>query len=282
MDQSDQYRHQSDCFSIGGIQMHYLTMGNGPRLVLAFHGYGQNAALFHFLQPAECTLLSFDLPYQGKTIMQEAEVLSKENLKELVAQVMTKYKVSKVSLLGFSLGARICLCLVELMPQNIRNVVLVAPDGLSPNYFYRFLTSSALGRFLFRAFVQYGQHLMGVFSFFQRLGVIDRSLYKFALPYIRTKESRQLLYRIWLSTRHLIVPASILYRMMKANNIHVHLIMGHHDRVIPVQQAKKFKGKNPLVHLHIFERGHNLLDFEEVRGAVHAWLLRVPSASQQL
>lgn len=264
----------SENINVGGQLLHYLKIGAGPKLVLAFHGYANNASMFYFLEHPDYTVLSFDLPFQGKSEAVPGLIISKEHLQQLVKELMLIYNVPKIGLVGFSLGARVCLCMAEQMPEHIRNIVLVAPDGTRPNYFYQFLTDTAIGRFSFRGFVRFGTLYIQLFSLLQKLGLISRSLFTFAMQYIRTPESRQLLYNIWLSTSKLIPHLYKTKQNIKAKRIPVHLLMGQQDKVIPLQNALNFKGHSADIVIHVFDRGHNLLDFEEVRGTLAAWLFR--------
>lgn len=264
----------SEKIKVGGQMLHYLKIGAGPKLVLAFHGYANNASMFYFLEHSDYTVLSFDLPFQGKSESMPGAIISKDNLKQLATELMSAYNVPKIGLVGFSLGARVCLCLAEQMPEHIRNIVLVAPDGTRHNYFYQFLTATALGRFAFRGFVRFGALYIQLFSFLQKLGLLSRSLFTFAMQYIRRPESRQLLYNIWMSTSKLIPDLHKAKHNIKANRIPVHLLMGQQDKVIPLQNAHNFKGHSADIVIHVFDRGHNLLDFEEVRGTLAAWLFR--------
>ena len=270
----------SEKINVGGQQLHYLKIGTGPKLVLAFHGYANDASMFYFLEHPDYTVLSFDLPFQGKSEALPGAVLSKDNLQELAKELMSAYNVQKIGLVGFSLGARPCLCMAEQLPEYIRNIVLVAPDGTRHNYFYQFLTATAFGRFSFRGFVRFGAFYIQLFSLLQKVGLLSRSMFKFAMQYIRTAESRQLLYNIWLSTSKLIPNLHKIKHNIKAKHIPVHLLMGQQDKVIPLKNAQNFKGHSADIFIHVFERGHNLLDFEEVRGTVAAWLFRTNQATK--
>lgn len=276
MDNPQQYEYKTDSgtVNVGGQVLHFLKIGSGAKLVLAFHGYANDASLFKFLEHPDYTVLSFDLPFQGKSTGVEGHFLNKAMLKNMVLSLMGQYDVQKIGLVGFSLGARVCLCIAEEIPQQLRNMVLIAPDGIRPNYFYRLLTGTSAGRFSFRGFVRFGAHYIRLFSFLNQANIVGRPMYKFAMQYIRSKDSRQMLYNIWMSTSKLIPDLADIRRQIKIYRIPVHLLMGQQDQVIPAKNGIRFKGHNPNIVLHVFERGHNMLDFEEVRGTVSAWLFR--------
>ena len=87
--------------------LHYQRWGSGGRVLLAFHGYGNTAALFssfgtHLGQ--EFTILSFDLPHHGKSQWPPDNLVHKADLQKLVSAVRHTYGVNKVSLAGYSMG----------------------------------------------------------------------------------------------------------------------------------------------------------------------------------
>lgn len=195
---------------------------------------------------------------------------------------MKVYEVEKIGLLGFSLGARICLCIAAEMGSQIRNIVLVAPDGIQHNYFYRMLTGTGFGRFLFKGFVTCGKGYLKLFSLLNKSRLLNNYKYKFALQYIRTPESRNRLLDIWMNTSKLIPDLKKVKHLVDTKKIPVHILMGQQDKVIPLKNAHQFKGRNTNIQLHVFERGHNLLEFEEVKGTVATWLFRTNKSSQSL
>lgn len=272
------FHSDHSCFSctihVGGHELHYLKIGLGSKLVLAFHGYGNDAGMFQFLHHPDYTVLSFDLPFQGKSPGFEGAILQKQDLQELISLFMEEYGVSKIGLVGFSLGARACLCITEQMPQQVRNLVLIAPDGIRHNYFYQFLTGTIIGKFLFKSFVRFGAAFLSFFSALKSLRLLSPFKYKFMMFYIRTAEARQRLLDIWISTSKLIPSLQKIKMSINKKQIPVHILMGQHDQVIPLRNAKHFKGHSTNIHIHVFERGHNLMEFEEVKGTVAAWIFR--------
>src|ERR1035437_4038700 len=53
---------------------HFHQFGNGAKLLLCFHGYGEMAGSFLFLEKSlgkEYTMIAIDFPFHGKTNWQE-------------------------------------------------------------------------------------------------------------------------------------------------------------------------------------------------------------------
>ena len=73
----------------GDQNLHYLQYGNGPRLLLAFHGYGHDATSFEVLIPflqERYTILCIDLPHHGQTDWASGKTLSITALAALTAE----------------------------------------------------------------------------------------------------------------------------------------------------------------------------------------------------
>lgn len=262
----------SATIALGSQWIHYHIIGSGKQLVCAFHGYANTAALFDFVAQEDCTILSFDLPYQGSSLWPANQFIQPDDLAQMLVTLMSQFKVSHCTLLGFSMGARYCLTLLTLMPNAIDRLVLIAPDGLRPNYFYRFLTSTIIGHFLFKHFARHGTVYLRLFAQLEKLSFIPRDKYLFALQYIRKDAARNLLYQVWMSTR-LLLPN---LRRIKAKinpAMPIHLFMGRYDNIIPLASGLRLQRKIPSIKLHIVDKGHNLLDDLTVQQTVRACLL---------
>jgi pimeloyl-ACP methyl ester carboxylesterase len=258
-------RTLSGYIRLGDEQLHHLSMGSGRKLLLAFHGYNNTAQIF---QPfvsylgREYTIISIDLPHHGKSEWPEVRRFDVSQLKQLIKFLLEEYKVDKLSLMGYSLGGRVCLKAVELMPGNIDKVLLIAPDGLAFNPFYYFLTRTAVGSNIFRRFLTDPQRYMGLIEFARRRKWLDESRYKFAMQYLQTESARNFLLRVWPGMSRLIPSSVKLRSAIKRHSIPVHVFMGSYDRIIPVPLAKKFKKELETVQLHILDKGHRVFDSE--------------------
>lgn len=246
------------------MQLHYLQMGRGKQLLLAFHGYNNDAGLFRPFEKeigARYTIISVDLPHHGKSNWGKEE-LSVQMLQELINHLKRKYLAEKISLLGYSMGGRACLKIVECCSEDIDKVVLMASDGLRFNFFYYFLTRIAAGKRLFKSFIEKPGKYLPLVERLKKWKWIDESRYKFAMQYLHTDEKRQFLHNVWPSMSALIP----LTRKVKANirkkNIALYIYMGKYDRIIPPKLAADFCKGLPNAKLTILEKGHRLTDEE--------------------
>jgi pimeloyl-ACP methyl ester carboxylesterase len=255
----------SGYIALGDERLHYLSMGSGKKLLLAFHGYNNTAQIFqpfaHYLG-REYTVISVDLPHHGKSEWPELRHFDVPQLKALIQFLFEEYKIDKLSLVGYSLGGRVCLKAVELMPAHIHKVLLIAPDGLAFNPFYYFLTRTKVGSTIFRRFLTDPRRYMYLIEFARKRKWLDESRYKFAMQYLQTPDARNFLLRVWPGMSRLIPDSRKLRKAIIKHSIPVHIFMGNYDRIIPVPLAKKFQKELETVQLHILEKGHRVFDSE--------------------
>src|ERR1700744_2686965 len=60
--------------SFRSSRFHYSSWGTGNRILFAFHGYGESAATFEFLEAAlgqDFTIIAPDMPFHGATEWKE-------------------------------------------------------------------------------------------------------------------------------------------------------------------------------------------------------------------
>ena len=133
----------------------YYRFGEGPKIAVCFHGFGEDASMFGFLTNYvgnQYTFYSIDLPFHGKTEWKEGLNFTHKDLLQIVEAITREdnqkqaTNSQKFSLLGFSLGGRIALSLYEAMPDKIEKLVLLAPDGLKVNFWYWLATQTWLGK----------------------------------------------------------------------------------------------------------------------------------------
>ncbi|MBN8676755.1 MAG: alpha/beta fold hydrolase [Chitinophagales bacterium] len=108
------------------------TRGSGPHLLLALHGYGDQSLLFERLVPELCAgylVVAIDLPQHGQTEWRKA-CFDKKDLLEIVSLLQQKHPHQNISLLGFSMGARLWLSLLPDCSLSVTELILLAPDGI--------------------------------------------------------------------------------------------------------------------------------------------------------
>ncbi len=252
----------------------YYRFGTGPGTVMCFHGYGEEASVYCFLEKYAgdvFTFYSIDLPFHGKTEWKEGLNFSTGDLQQICKTIRLTHnqksaiKNPKFSLLGFSLGGRIALSLYQSQPEVVEKMVLLAPDGLKVNFWYWLATQTWLGNKFFALTMRKPGWFLGFLKLLNKLGFVNASIFKFVKYYIGDREVRQSLYNRWTALRKLKPDLKQIKNSIRENNTVVRLVYGKHDRIIVSSVGEKFrKGIEEHCDLTVIHSGHQVLHEKHV------------------
>ena len=112
-----------------GIQIHYITAGEGPDVIL-LHGFLGNLAVWHlYMMPIlrrEFRVTTYDLRGHGYSEMTPTNYSSKDMAEDLRA-FMDAMEIPKASLMGHSFGADICLYFALKHPNRVDKILALEP-----------------------------------------------------------------------------------------------------------------------------------------------------------
>jgi pimeloyl-ACP methyl ester carboxylesterase len=260
-----QINMQSFFFPYRSSLVHYQKAGTGSRILFCFHGYGENAESFSFLEePLEAgfTMICMDLPFHGKTNWQEGFRFTARELVSIMEGIAQEQELmlSRFSITGFSMGGRVAMGLVPLLSGQIEKLLLIAPDGLKMNFWYWLATQNAMGNRFFRFTVNHPRWLFASMKIGYRFGLVNPSIYKFSKTYLEVEQERQDLYRRWTTMRRFGCPQAELKRQIREHKIAVEMVYGEHDRMILSETGMKFRqGIEDQCRITILPSGHQLL-----------------------
>lgn len=238
--------------------IHYYVGGVGERLLIAFNGF---ANIAEELMPlfANCEgyiIVIIDLP--GNSEWQKA-VIDRKDLAWIVAAICERYNVSEFALFGYSLGAKICLNITEQIPEKVSNLILLAPDGLKHNFWYRLAIGNYVGKWIFRKITQQPKLFLSLVSFLEKIRLINIAEKKLIFYNFQNDKLRNQLYITWNMLFPLKHNIAQTQRAINECNIPLNIIVGKNDFLIPKNVAYSFsKG---IYHSEIIEinAGHHCL-----------------------
>ncbi len=254
-------------------KIHYITYGKGVKIIVAFHGYGQDASYFSHLEnytENNYTILAIDLPYHGASNWDETP-FTKAQLGSIIKQILTQYNINKISLLGYSLGGKVCFTIIELMPEVIEQVVLLAPAEMQFNVTYYFATSTYLGNLLFKYTIKKPQYLILWNNLLLKIKLINVSRHKFFNHYLQSEILRIELYKIWMALRQIVPRRKTLYNNIIKNKLPINIFIGAFDSIITLKSALKFKKRINTAQIHILQKGHRILDNSTARQIIETF-----------
>ena len=245
--------------------IHYRQFGSGPKLLFCFHGYGRESYTFSILERSlgrQFTIIAIDIPFHGLTKWKDELIFQPKYLIYFVQQIAASVNKAndKFSLLGFSMGGRIALHLTQLMAEKVERLILLAPDGVSFNFWRWFGSETWVGNKLLAHTIHNPAWIKWVVDKAEKWHVVHRSLADFIRYYIHDEEHRLILYRRWISTRKFSPSLSKLKKLIKEYRIPVRMMFGSFDRVIPYEGGERFrKGIEEFATVKVVEAGHHLL-----------------------
>lgn len=234
-------------------------------MLLGFHGYSSSSVSFAFLGDHigdEFTLVAIDLPFHGKTDWKEGLTFTVVDLTKIVEQISQDVIPgnSKIYLLGFSMGGRIALSVLQSMPDKIERIILLAPDGLKINGWYRLATANRFGNTVFKFTMKHPAWFFTLLNISQKLKIANQSVYKFVISHLHDEQSRNNLYARWTTLREFKNDPEKIKPLIILHKIVAKLVYGEMDRIVSVDGGKKFiKGIEPYCEILVLPCGHQIL-----------------------
>ena len=183
----------------------------------------------------------------------------REDLQALITQLLERFPHARFSLLGFSLGGRICLELVSLFAGRVDRLILLAPDGLVISPWYVFVTRTIAGRWLFRRVLRRPQRFLRLGGWLRTLGLVGEKQYKFALSYFGSGPQRELVFKVWMIFRYLLPRKAALSAALKQHPSAPTSSSAAATASSVHRSERSIRKSGSQANIHILETGHNLL-----------------------
>lgn len=249
-------------FTFKSHQISYRKFGTGASVLLAFHGFGQNSQVFAPLetwQNRHFTIFAIDLFFHGESHYQGNELLRKSDWHHLLTAFLAEHRINRFSLAGFSLGGRFALATVEAFAGQVDQLILIAPDGITRSFWYQLATGSVAGRRLFRYALRHLSLLNGLGHALTRLGLLNRTVMRFAEISLGTIEQRELVYQSWTQFRLIQANIRLVSRLLNEHPIQIRFFIGAFDRIVPGSYILPLTNRLANYQLNNLPTGHNHL-----------------------
>ena len=162
--------------------------------------------------------------------------------------------------MGYSMGGRVALSLLEYAPEKIAKLILLAPDGFKMNGWYWLATQSRPGNLAFRRIMHRPHSLFRMLRIAGKLKLLNPGIHKFMFRYIGDPQVREELYDRWTVMRGFKPDIRSIRSVIRERQIPVNLLYGRHDHIIRAATGERFrKGIEPWCRIHVLDAGHGLL-----------------------
>jgi pimeloyl-ACP methyl ester carboxylesterase len=245
--------------------IHFVRTGHGKRVLLCFHGYGESAHSFDFLEKVmepDFTLIALDFPFHGETIWKNGLHFTVGDLMAILEQIVPSFSAeqAEIYLLGYSMGGRVALNMLQAIPKRIKKIILIAPDGLKSNFWYRLATQNLVGNRIFLLTMRRPGWFFLLLRLTRKTGLVNKSIFKFVNYYLHDKRVRLELYDRWMVMRKMTPGIKKVKSNILAYNILTRLLYGRYDKIVRPNRTRNFmRGIEPFCKLSIIESGHQLL-----------------------
>lgn len=239
-----------------------FVYGNGPKVILAFHGIGQDHRCFLPLVEVlkdQYTFYLFDLPFHGQSPPLTSEKLTLEEWKAFLENFLSANKIEKFSIMGFSMGGKFALATLQLFPARIDSCWLLAPDGITESPWYRLATRFWLSKKVFRFFVSNVTRFKKLAEGLVSLGLVEKSAVKFAETTLATSEQRKRVYRSWVGFSLIRANMKLIAQYVKENGIDLTIFLGKHDALLPAYYVTPLTKHLPDLKPIVLKTGHHRL-----------------------
>ena len=235
--------------------------------MFCFHGFGRNANDFKTFEQSlskEYTMYSFNLFSHGNSEYPVEKIhknqLTKSEFKQLFQKFIITKQISTFSLIGYSLGGKVALCLLELFPNQVDSLWLLAPDGIKLNFWYRFVTKTQIGSITYDLMLKNHSSFKTLVELLFTLKLLNKKVKKFTLNNMSTIEKRILVRNVWLIFKNLNPNLKEITAVIVQRSIPVYQFYGEYDKVIPHKIGNRFaKSIRQKHNLTILKKGHNLI-----------------------
>ena len=249
-------------FETTGGRVHALRFGRGKSLLIALHGYSDQARMFLNLgkfYTESFTVLAIDLPFHGQTVWHKRD-FTPQDFFEIIAQILEKEGVAKYSLLGFSFGARLALAMLPNCVPQLEQLFLHAPDGLKTQGMgLATRTPIWLRRWLFQR-IKNPARLAPIIRLGQTLGLISPTTHRFLNNQWRNPVRLERAFVCWLALGNFRFRKSEIRKILQKSKLPTAVFIGLNDPLISYTFVQGYFADLPQVVVHVKPGGHELLD----------------------
>lgn len=181
-----------------------------------------------------------------------------------IQEFLDEHDIVNFSLAGYSLGARFALTLVEAMAPRIKQIILIAPDGIKSSRWYQLASGTRLGNHLLRYTVVHPRPFFWVLSKAYSLKLIEKSVLKFVKAHMDTRDKRLAVYTRWTAFRRIQPNLRRVKQVCRTHRVGLTIFLGEYDAVVKRKAVEKFHKSLIKSNLHYLPCGHAALISEVI------------------
>jgi pimeloyl-ACP methyl ester carboxylesterase len=244
-------------------QLAYHVCGSGPQYMVLFHGYAQDATSWLPLVASFTDAYTFvlvDLYFHGQSSWADKQrVLSVSDWRHVMTQLLDQLAVQQVTVGGFSIGCKFALATIASIPHRVKDLILVAPDGLVNRFWYQVATSTSVGRAWFKQLITKPGVFFRLANMLHSIGLLDRNILTFVGNQMNTRQKRLKVYCTWTVFRGLKFAPRQIADTLNQYQIPLTVFLGKWDGVISRRHVAPLLGLVKNSKVQVLEASHHNL-----------------------
>lgn len=238
-----------------------VKVGEGHQLFIGFHGFANNARYMLPLAKSlakDSTFYAIDLPFHGESDWQHGHFTAPD-IAEICQKIMEIEDCSLFSIVGFSMGGRIGIKLLEVIPQSIDKLYLISPDGFGTRWIRHLEKIPFKFRLKLANWDRIDLALLKFTKFLEITGAINGLPHRFFKNHLNDIERRTRMFGSWVSLSHFSVKLRRIRKNLKRTGKEVMLIFDRNDPIISNKKAiKRMSRLKAYAHLVQTDGGHKI------------------------
>jgi pimeloyl-ACP methyl ester carboxylesterase len=242
-------------------QIHALRIGQGPQLLIALHGFGDQAQMFVVLEKTlgqHYTIVAFDLPFHGQTKWSKAD-FDKQDLLDIIAQVLEKEGKTRFSLLGFSFGARLAQALLPQLAPQLEHLYLLSPDGINTRGLRIAARAPMWLRRRLPSLLRDPHWLLALARAARWLRLVSPVVQQFLARNLSRPERLHRTFGCWLAMGSCHLPPHDLKKNLRTAATPTDVFIGLHDPMLRPQKVRDFYKDLPNARVFWLDTGHRIV-----------------------
>lgn len=247
-------------------RIHTLSFGEGAKLLIALHGFGDRARMFAVLEEAlgkNYTVVAVDWPFHGQTEWSK-ETFTKEDLLGIIRQILTGHQRERFCLMGFSFGGRLAQALLPEFAGQLDKLYLFSPDGVKTRGMTMAVHTPMWVRRLLFNILKKPDWFISLVQAGRKIGVVPPLIQHFLANNLNRPERLQRTFGCWFALDSFYLRRRQIKAIWRESGLRVDIYFGTKDEMIQYKTVKKMVEGVRNVRIYLMDAGHRLIG-EELR-----------------
>lgn len=226
-------------------QVHYTQFGHGDRLLIVFHGFGDNSELFLKLKDGletRYTVVALDAPFHGETEWNR-ELFFPKDIKKIVDKIRIELGFERFSMMAHSMGGLFIMGIFKYFARFVDEVILLAPAGLTKSVIYNKFLFNLPMRHFFKWTTAKPKVSTKLLDLSKKWGWLDRMTHIFFTRQLSDEKLRKRMFNTWASLYFF--PRNLIQfrRQLTRHGVELLIIYGEKDKLTPATAGERFAQK---------------------------------------